>query len=301
MYDNYPPGLLDYAPADFRRLGYEVWLPDDDHTGCIRAYPRPTDSSVRFLLYNCAGTEREIEDTVTMLESGMGSCLTELGYTAEYTKETRTGYATYPSSEYLAWRLTAPSVEKGLGLPIFIIRSGDSNFGMIEATQALARGGVLLSDSTRRFKQWPNDEVTESYTIMGHDVLSHAPGWLSLPPQIFAEFVTAAQDAMQAYYAASDRRSKTDAEQRIREIQSYIDSTVSSPTLHYLGQNIQTPGDHVGKNICTIIGPNARLRPAQYERLIYDYMQNPVALRSVLERGSDTQIITIARCALNAA
>jgi hypothetical protein len=291
-----------FARPTYNRLGYEIWLPEGNRSGCIRTYADP-GHDVKFLPHYIIGCEREIQDIVAMTSSGLGPSLAELGYVAEHDEEARRGYTTYPSSEYLAWRLTAPTIEKGLGLPIFITRSGDNNFGMVEATEALARGGVLLSNSTKRYAQWATDTFTEPYTLMGHDVLTHAPGWLGLPPQIFAEFITAAQEAMQAYYEVSDGdwRSKATVEQRIREIQSYIDSTISSPSLRYLGQYDQSPGFSTGKKICKIIGPNALHRPSEYEYMIRSYMLDPVALKEALEIDDDTSRITIARLALQAA
>jgi hypothetical protein len=281
-----PPLFAEASPRHTtERLAYRLWLPDGQRTGRIEAFPECSPDEVRFLPYYIEGSEREIEELNALAAGGMRDPLEAIGYSIDYDKPTRTGHATYASSEYLATRFAEPPQENELGLPAFRVFQGERYTGL-ESIGALAEGYVLLSDSIRPHTQYPTDYIDEKFTIMGHDMLVHAPAWLCLPPPVVARVQAAAQRAITAYRTAEvDSPAQATALKRIGRMTHLIDTNIYTlPFSQIVETEGRTMDHHVGERLRELIGdddPEPR-SAADYERDIYQYTQNPVALCSGL-------------------
>src|ERR1700733_11610468 len=107
-----------FADPGFRRLGYRLWLPEGQNLGCIQVFAN-RDDGTRFVPEYIEGSDREIRQLNILADSGLRASLEAVGYQVMYDTEHRSGYATYPSSEFLEKRFSGQTQSERFGLPLF--------------------------------------------------------------------------------------------------------------------------------------------------------------------------------------
>jgi hypothetical protein len=275
---------FDQQSSMYNRWDYQVFLPSTHQTGLIEVSSLSKNKPDGYT----QGYYRDIIALQTIMTTRLGHSLEHLGFSAMYDDAALSGFLTYDSSERLAERLPP----NHYSVPEIRLHP-ENQYTKFEAMEALEQGAVLLSNSTAKRIQSVHNvliDIKETETFIGHDVITHAAAWLSLPPPLFRRICLAARQVMDEWrMVGEDDKAKQTVETKISDKMADIDTTI---TIQALSSIIEHKGlntiNNYGKRLSRITDDPYYHHgsPQDLELSIYEYLCSPEALELVLSAAT---------------
>ncbi|HSX00075.1 MAG TPA: hypothetical protein VLH38_03505 [Patescibacteria group bacterium] len=266
---------------------YELRLPHEGRPGRVMCEPQ------RNMGYNPASDyAQEICNLDGLAKTGLHIPLALIGYSVGYDAIRRGGIANFPAPETLSLLLPPNESAADSNVVGFLVHEGGSYKATELADAIVNHGAVPLSRSTKALLR---DVISpygyyEAITYLGHDILTHVPAWLSVPPHLFGRIRAALRGPLEVFNAAEiDSPERTCAEAQLKLMAGRIDGGISA---HGMASIAEHKGERryrqTTEGICKVI--NAPVESAGYwEREIYRYMSEPTALTERIEASLQAQ------------